>query len=383
MKKAAILFCLTLCLAGLNARAQELSEISTPPDGDNEKAEVSQWIGPVRVSITYHSPRVHFKGAERTGHIWGELVQYGFFDDGFGPSKAMPWRAGANENTTITFSHDVKVEGKDLKAGTYALFLDVEKDKPWNWVFSNNSTGWGSYQYDPKNDALRVAATSKDAPFTEFLTYGFDDRLPNSAVAFLQWENKRVPFKIDVPNVNDIYVAKIRNDLQGWPGFNYANWQNAAQFCADNKINLEEALVWADKAINVPFRGAALGREEFGTLQTKAAVLTAMGRDADAAATMDKAMRIPGTPPVPIHRYAMSLLRNGKKEKAMEVFEFNFKQHPDEKFYTYVGLARGYTAMGDKEKAIKNWEIALQNVPESQKANLPVYEKALKDLKGK
>ena len=261
--------------------------------------------------------------------------------------------------------------------------MDVEKDKPWNWVFSNNTTGWGSYQYDPKNDALRVAATPKDAPFTEFLTYGFDDRLPASALAFLQWENKRVGFKIEVPNVNDIYVAKIRNDLQGWPGFNYQNWQNAAQFCADNKINLEEALVWADKAINVPFRGAALGRENFSTLQTKASVLTAMGRDADAEATMDKALHLPGADPVAIHQYAMRLLRNGKKEKAMEIFQFNFKQHPDEKFYTYVGLARGYTAIGDKEKAIKNWEIALQNVPESQKSNRPVYEKALQDLKAK
>ena len=167
----------------------------------------------------------------------------------------MPWRAGANENTAITFSHDVKVEGKDLKAGTYALFLEVEKTGPWNWIFSNNSTGWGSYQYDPKNDALRVATSPKDAPFTEYLTYGFEDRLPASAVAFLQWENKRVPFKIEVPNVNDIYVAQIRKDLQSWPGFNYVNWQNAAQFCADNKVNLEEALVWADKAIKEPFRG--------------------------------------------------------------------------------------------------------------------------------
>jgi tetratricopeptide (TPR) repeat protein len=79
----------------------------------------------------------------------------------------------------------------------------------------------------------------------------------------------------------------------------------------------------------------------------------------------------------------MRLLRGGKKEKAMEIFQFNLKQHPDEKFYTYVGLARGYTVMGDKEKAIKNWEIALQNVPESQKSNRPVYEKALQDLKAK
>jgi Protein of unknown function (DUF2911) len=103
---------LIVCLPGFSLLAQESSEISTPPDGENQKAEVSQWIGPVKISIAYHSPRVHFKGAERTGHIWGELVQYGFFDDGFGPSKAMPWRAGANENTTITFSHDVKVDSR-------------------------------------------------------------------------------------------------------------------------------------------------------------------------------------------------------------------------------------------------------------------------------
>ena len=304
---------LFLCLPGFSALAQESSEISTPPDGDNEKAEVSQWIGPVKISIAYHSPRVHFKGAERTGHIWGELVQYGFFDDGFGPSKAMPWRAGANENTAITFSHDVKVEGKDLKAGTYALFLEVEKTGPWNWIFSNNSTGWGSYQYDPKNDALRVPASPKDAPFTEYLTYGFEDRLPASAVAFLQWENKRVPFKIEVPNVNDNYVTQIRKDLQSWPGFNYVNWQNAAQFCADNKVNLEEALVWADKAIKEPFRGTGPGREDFSSLQTKAAVLTAMGRESEADAAMDKAMRLPATEAISIHQYGMRLFESRKE----------------------------------------------------------------------
>ena len=148
----------------------------------------------------------------------------------------MPWRAGANENTTITFSHDVKIEGQILKAGTYALFLDLEKSGPSNWILSNHSTGWGSYQYDPKNDALRVPVNAQAAPYTEFLTYAFDERRPSSAVAFLQWENKRFNLKIDVPNVNELYVAQIRKDLQGWPGFNYNNWQNAAQFCTSNKI---------------------------------------------------------------------------------------------------------------------------------------------------
>ena len=56
---------------------------------------------------------------------------------------------------------------------------------------------------------------------------------------------------------------------------------------------------------------------------------------------------------------------------------------PEEKFVTYVGLARGYTALGDTKNAIANWEIALKNIPDSQKANLAVYEQALNALKEK
>src|SRR4051812_42284668 len=204
------------------ALGQELSELSIPPNGLNQKSEVSQWIGPVKITIAYHSPNVHGggSGADRTDHIWGELLKYGFFDEGFGPSHATPWRAGANESTTISFSHDLKVGGHDVKAGKYALFLEVEKDGPWTWILSSNP-GWGSFQYDPKYDVVRVQATPKDAPYTEFMTYGFDERKPDSALASLQWEKKRVDLPIAVPNVNDIYVAEMRKELLAWPGFNY------------------------------------------------------------------------------------------------------------------------------------------------------------------
>ena len=360
---------------------QETSELSTPPNGDNEHAEVSQWIGPVKISIDYHSPKVHNPdNNDRTGHIWGELVHYGFFDEGFGPTKGAPWRAGANESTTITLSHDVKVEGKPLKAGTYALFLDVEKTGPWNWVFSNH-LGWGSYQYDPQDDALRVPVTPEDAPFTEFLTYGFDDRRPASAVAYLQWEKKRIPLKIEVSDVNGLYVDKMRQDLQAWAGFNYQNWQTAAQFCADNKVNLEEALQWADKAINGPFRGATIGHEDFSTFSTKAAVLEAMGRDSEADALIDKAMHFPGTDAYSLYAYGMGLLRKDKKDKAMKIFAFNRQQHPQDKFWTSLGLARGYTAAGDKKNAIANWEIVLQNIPSNLSNRMAAYEESLKKLK--
>lgn len=352
--------------------------LTLPPNGDNQKASVTQWIGPVSVTIEYSSPNVHApNGDDRKGHIWGELVHYGFIDQGFGPSKAAPWRAGANENTTITFSHDVKIDGKELKAGTYGLFLAVEKDAPWTWIFSTNSKSWGSYYYDQKEDALRTQAKPEDATYTEYLTYGFDTREANSATAYLQWENKKVPMKIEVPNVTELYVGIIRDELRGDVGFDYRNISAAAQYCAQNKVNLEEALTWADAAINPP-----LGREEFSTFQTKAAVLRALKKDAEADAIMDKAINHQSATMQAIHQYGRSLLNDGKKEKALEVFKLNRQRHPDDKFTTFVGLARGYTAIGDTKNAIKNWEVAIKNIPENQKQNLALYEAELKKLKG-
>jgi tetratricopeptide (TPR) repeat protein len=230
-------------------------------------------------------------------------------------------------------------------------------------------------------DALRAPVAAADAPYTEYLTFGFDDRRPDSAVAFLQWQTKRIPFKIEVPDVDGIYVTKTRQDLESWAGFNYQNWQAAADFCVAKKINLEEALVWAEKAISEPFRNAAAGSRDFSTLSTKASVLTALGRTSDADATMDDAIRLPGADVLPVHIYGMRLLAAGRKEKAMEIFLFNRRQHPDEPFFTYLGLARGYTAIGDKKSAIANWEIALKNVPPSQKGNIPAFTRALAALK--
>lgn len=372
MKKLAFLFLLsTAFFPGFS------QPISQPYSGDNQKARVSQWIGPVEVTITYSSPDVHGpNGEDRKGHIWGELVPYGLTEQDYGTAKAAPWRAGANENTTIYFSHRVQVEGKDIQAGTYGLFLDVEKNGPWTWIFSKNHTSWGSYFYNQAEDALRVPVQPVDAPYSEYLTYGFDDRLPASTVAFLHWENKKVPFRIEA-SVNDIYLAEIRNQLRSSPGFDYRNYQMAAQYAVRIKSNLEEALTWADQASD-PAKG---GLADFNTLQTKATVLQALNRTAEADALMNKALQDPSATVPVIHQYGRSLLAQGKKEKAMEVFQFNFKRHPEDKFTTHVGLARGYTALGDKKNAIKNWEVAIKNLPENQKVNKTLYENELKKLK--
>jgi tetratricopeptide (TPR) repeat protein len=198
-------------------------------------------------------------------------------------------------------------------------------------------------------------------------------------VAYLQWEKKRIGFKVEVPNINELYLTKIRGELYGHRmGFNYRSWMDAAQFCAQNKINLEEALVWADNAIS----GQFIGREDFESYQTKAQVLFAMGKDDEANAIMDKAIKLPTASIPSIHQYGRSLLNAGKNEKAMEVFKLNRQLHPEDKFTTFVGLARGYAALGDKKNAIKNWEIAIKNLPENQKGFLPQYEAELKKLKG-
>jgi tetratricopeptide (TPR) repeat protein len=178
-----------------------------------------------------------------------------------------------------------------------------------------------------------------------------------------------------------LYVAKLRQELESWPGFRYEDWQTAAQFCADHNINLEEALIWADKAISSPFRGASVGHEDFSTLQTKAAVLDAMGRESEADRVMAKAFTLPGTDAVQIYVYAMRVLRSGKKDKAMKIFVLNEQKHPDDRFWTSLGLARGYTAMGDKTNAIANWEIVLRSVPSNLKGQTANYEAALKKLK--
>jgi len=365
------------------AQSQQQPGLTVPAGGNgvSQRSEVSQWVGPVRISIDYHSPAIHRRRFDRTGHIWGELVPFGFFDDGHGPSTATPWRAGANESTTISLSHGVKIGGLDIASGTYSLFLEVEREGPWTWIFSKSTGGWGSYQYDPRNDALRVPVQPTPAPFTEYLTFGFDNRRPDATTAYLQWENQRVPLDITVPNVNELWVAQMRHELQGWPGFSPDNLVAAAQFCADHKINLDEALVWADRAIHEPFRGAGIGREDFSTLRAKAAVLEALGRDAEAASIMDKALSLTGTATIRLVLYELGLLSAGKTAKAVEVAEVNARQHPDEPYWTHFGLARAYAAVHDTANAIKEWEIVIRNVPASEKGDLPTFEQTLRELK--
>jgi len=138
---------LVLCLI-ISISSSAFAQLSFP--SGSQHANVSQRVGITDITISYSRPSV--KGRE----IWGKLVPYGMNNLGFGTASESPWRAGADENTTISFTHDVTVEGKTLKAGTYGLHMIIYEDGKATIIFSNNSTAWGSFFYEPKEDALRV-----------------------------------------------------------------------------------------------------------------------------------------------------------------------------------------------------------------------------------
>ena len=132
-------------LLPLIAVSQNITEPAASP-----KAQVSQTIGISTVVVQYSRPAV--KGRA----VWGNLVPYGWNKQGFGNNKDAPWRAGANENTTISFSHDAMVEGKPVKAGTYGLFFVVNNDNTGELILSKDYRSWGSFFYEASHDALRA-----------------------------------------------------------------------------------------------------------------------------------------------------------------------------------------------------------------------------------
>ncbi|MDX1906019.1 MAG: DUF2911 domain-containing protein [Bacteroidia bacterium] len=353
MKKC--LFSLWTLLA-LSAAAQP---ITTPPSGDNQPASVTQYMGLASVTIRYSSPDVTGPGGEdRRGHIWGELVPWGMQNLGFGTAKLSPWRAGANENTTITFSHDVTVEGQPLKAGTYGLHMIPVQSGPWTIIFSHNSTAWGSYFYDPAEDALRVTVSPVQNTYQEWLTYVFEDRHVDHCTASLQWENLKIPFRIKTDYINQ-YLANIRRELQLTTGFSWQGWQTAAQFCLQYKVNLAEAETWAQYAVNMPF----VGEENFTTLSTLSQVKAALGKTAEAETLMQQAISHPTATVLQVHSYGRQLLAQGRAAEALAAFELNARRYPDQ-WPVHVGLTRGYAATGDLKKALKHARLALPAAPD-------------------
>lgn len=348
-----------VALTALGATAQ--SQLTLPPSGGNERGTVIQHIGLVKVSIEYSSPHVHSpQGQDRRGKIWGTLVPWGMANLGFGTCKECPWRVGANQNTVFTTSHDIQVNGSALPAGSYALFAIPQQDE-WTWIFSKNHTSWGSFFYDPAEDALRVKAKPEKSDYHEVLTFDFTERRNDHATVAMKWEELSVPIDIAVPNASDLYVASLRSELRDSPGFTDASWQQAARYALDNK-HPADGLVWAEAANNGT---GGIGRKNFTNLMTLADAYEANGKAAEAAKARDAAMNDPSATPFDLHGYARQLITKGKKEEALKVWELSSKRFGTV-WPVNIGLARGYSAIGRYPEALKHARLALAQAPDEQ-----------------
>ncbi len=180
-----LFFSLMMLLSSINSFGQ-VDQIR-----QSQKSSITQYVGAnTQITINYSRPAV--KGRV----IWGEVVPYGLASpDKYSKGKSFPWRAGANENTTIELNNEVEIEGFSIPSGKYSIHM-IPSETDWIIIFNKNNNQWGSFSYDESADALRVTVTPIESDFEEFLTYGFGNITDNSVVAFLHWENLKVPFKI-------------------------------------------------------------------------------------------------------------------------------------------------------------------------------------------
>ncbi len=229
-------------LVSFSALAQEKGQANDISEEEEKlelprKSSIStlmQEIGLTEFFVRYSRPSV--KGRKK--HIWGELVPYG-----------KVWRAGANEATTIEFSSDVKINGKPLKKGKYAIFVIPQKRGDWTFIFNTAVDSWGKEAYSQENDVLRVNATVEKSKFQETLAYDFDKILENEATFILRWECKLARITIQVNTVEEakkniaIAISKYPND-----------WQvlvRSASYYKSENIELRQALEWANQSIKL------------------------------------------------------------------------------------------------------------------------------------
>src|SRR2546430_10751812 len=325
-------FALCFAIAALGQIASAQSDLKLPDV--SQAAEVKQRIALTDIAINYHRPLVNGR------KIWGGLVPYG-----------KVWRAGANENTTIELSDAVSVEGKPLPKGVYGLHMIPNPDSC-TVIFSKTNTGWGSYSYDQKDDALRVDVKPRPLAETkEALEFDFEDLKPTSTAVTLKWEKLGVPFTVSV-NDADQTLQNIRAQLKGRGQFTWQALDEGAQFCLTRKVDPHEALLWAQSTIQ--------NEERFENLSTKADILKALNRQDEAKTTWNKALEKAKAPD--LYTYGRQLQNQKKGAEAMEIFKEVAKRFP-QGVYGYLAQARIKSAAGDFAGALNDAKQAQTAAP--------------------
>ena len=316
----------------------------------SQHAVVMQRIGITDITINYHRPLANGR------KLWGKVVPYG-----------RVWRAGANENTAITFTDPVTIENQPLARGTYGLHM-IPGTNEWTVIFSTNSTSWGSFSYQEEEDALRVKVQPQACETHDALTYDFDEVRADSTVVTMRWGNLAVPFKVAV-DVKELTTASIRQQLRGYAQYYPDGWDDAAGYFLANKIHLEEALQDEERSLQID--------ERFDNLLDKSKILEALGRTAEATACRDQALAKASA--VQLYSYGRQLQGEKKSDEAFALYRANAKKFPDH-WISHLGLARAFSAQSDFDDAVKEMKLALVGAP---KANQPNLENALSRLQAK
>ncbi len=341
----------------------------TTPRIPSPAAKVEQTVGASTISLEYSRPNViATNGDDRTDKIWGIMVPYDFeLQSSFGNKKPLPWRAGANENTLFKISHDAKIEGKPLKAGTYGLFVTIKENGGAMVIFSKDTTSWGSFFYEESNDALRVNVKTEAIPLKKRLVYNFIDVTKNSTVVVLDWEKKRIPFKIEF-DTDAIVLTDIKNKLSKMKNPSWGSYNTAANYCLNNNTSLKEGLEWAEASISI--------KKTFANQTTKSNLLAKLGQQKEADDFMKGVLKSSETTADNYYSYSQYLNRSKKYKEALDILDQLKKRWPDS-WLTYHGLARTYSAMHDLDRALKNEKKALEKAPD---ANKPFIRRAIKML---
>jgi tetratricopeptide (TPR) repeat protein len=237
------------------------------------------------------------------------------------------------------------VEGKPLEAGTYGLHMIPTRGQ-WTVIFSSVSSAWGSFSYDETEDALRVSVTPVESPFQERLGYTLEEPSNRGASIVMRWEKLAVPIKVEV-DTPTIVAESLRKQLRGIQRFGWQGWNQAANYCLQNGVNLEEAVAWADRSIQM--------NENFTNLRTKAGLVEKSGDTKTAEALRTKAMTI--ATEADINAYGYELLGQGKTDEAIAMFQKNVRDYP-KSWNTYDSLGEAYDIKGDKKLAAENYRKA-------------------------
>jgi len=321
-----ILLFAVLFLVNISSAQQQL----TLPEA-SQKALVTQTVGLTDISIAYHRPGV------KEREVWGKLVPYD-----------VVWRAGANENTTITFSDEVMISSKVLPAGTYGLHM-IPTQNEWTVIFSKNNWSWGSFSYDEKEDALRIKVKPVSAEHQEWLSYSFENPSANNVEVVMHWEKLKVPFKVGIDK--KVFAEHFKKELDGIDKFFWQPWNQAANYANQNDLDVDEALSWAEQSITM--------NKNFQNLWTKANLLEKKGSTSEAEALRKDAWEI--STEADINTLGYQYLGSNQVDKAIEVFKKNVEDYP-ESWNVYDSLAEGYALKGETKLATEYYQKALSMV---------------------